>query len=104
MHTRLGYARLEHTRLGWSALAMAALAVVPPAVGAQAAAPAAPASPAATPVRVTPREFATLRWIAGDWRGGGTGGTMQPPFYERYRFADDSTLLVESFADSTWRG
>jgi hypothetical protein len=47
---------------------------------------------------VTPDQFAQLRWLDGDWRG---QGVDQPPFYERYRFADDSTLVVETFSDST---
>jgi hypothetical protein len=88
-----------HSRL---ALGLAALAVAPLAARAQAPASAAPATPA-TPARVTPQQFAQLRWIVGDWRGSGTAGTRQAPFYERYRLANDSTLLVESFADSTWR-
>lgn len=45
-----------------------------------------------------PTDLAALRWIVGSWRGSGDG---QAPFYERYRFVDDSTLLVESFRDST---
>lgn len=49
-------------------------------------------------LRMTRADLAHLRWIVGTWRG---SGTDQAPFYERYRFADDSTLLVESFADST---
>ena len=88
-----------HTHHWRSALGLAALVVAPLAVGAQAPAPVTPAAPA----RVTPQQFAQLRWIVGDWRGSGTAGTRQAPFYERYRFADDSTLLVESFADSTRR-
>jgi hypothetical protein len=58
---------------------------------------------AQAPARVTVRALARLRWIVGDWRGTGTGGTTQAPFFERYRFADDSTLVVESYADSTWQ-
>jgi hypothetical protein len=50
------------------------------------------------PASLTAADLAHLRWIEGTWRGAGSG---QAPFYERYRFADDSTLLVESFADST---
>ena len=57
---------------------------------------------APVPARLTTRDLARLRWIVGDWRGVGVDGTKQPAFYERYRFADDSTLLVESFDDSTW--
>ena len=57
-----------------------------------------------TPVQPTPPRIAAnlraLQWITGTWRGSGVG---QAPFYERYRLADDSTLVVESFADSTLR-
>jgi hypothetical protein len=44
------------------------------------------------------RDLLALRWIAGTWRG---MGETQAPFYERYQFPDDSTLVVEGFADST---
>jgi hypothetical protein len=47
---------------------------------------------------LTPADFARLRWIQGTWRG---EGTAQTPFYERYRFTDDSTLVVDGFSDST---
>lgn len=47
---------------------------------------------------VSSADFAQFRWLEGDWRG---HGVDQPPFYERYRFVDDSTFLVDSFADST---
>ena len=53
--------------------------------------------------RLAVGDLARLQWIVGDWRGIGIDGTLQAPFYERYRFADDSTLLVESFADSSWQ-
>ena len=53
--------------------------------------------PAVTPPLVG-QDLRALRWIEGTWRG--TGET-QPAFYERYSLADDSTLVVESFADST---
>ncbi len=43
-------------------------------------------------------DLRALRWIEGTWRG---TGDAQAPFYERYRLANDSTLVVESFADST---
>jgi hypothetical protein len=39
-----------------------------------------------------------LSWIEGTWRGSG-GGVA--PFYERYQLSDDSTLVIESFEDST---
>jgi hypothetical protein len=47
---------------------------------------------------LTPADLARLRWIEGTWRG---EGTDQAPFYERYHFTDDSTLVVDSFGDST---
>jgi hypothetical protein len=78
------------------ALAAALLALAPAAVLAQGTSSSAWA-------RLTARDLARLQWIVGDWRGTGVDGTSQAPFFERYRFADDSTLLVESFADSTWR-
>ena len=73
------------------------------AATASAGAQSAGAPPARTAARLTSRDLARLRWIVGDWRGTGVDGTNQAPFFERYRFADDSTLLVESFDDSTWR-
>ena len=56
------------------------------------------ASPAVSPKKITPLELAKLRWIEGTWRG--TGDT-QKPFYERYRFEGDSTLVMEELADET---
>jgi hypothetical protein len=43
-------------------------------------------------------EFQRIRWIEGTWRG--TGGGVDP-FYERYQLLDDSTLLRETFSDSS---
>jgi len=60
-----------------------------------AAAGAGPRTPAAT---AGAAEFQTIRWIEGTWRG--TGGGVDP-FYERYRLLDDSTLLRETFSDSS---
>jgi hypothetical protein len=63
------------------------------------------AAPTASPpvaARLGPRDLGRLRWIVGDWRGVGTAGTTQAPFYERYRLADDSTLVMEGFPDSTF--
>ncbi len=63
--------------------------------------PASPvASPATSPVpiKITPADLAKLRWIEGSWRG--TGGGVQP-FFERYKFENDSTLAVESFEDES---
>ena len=41
-------------------------------------------------------ELSKLRWIAGTWRG---SGVDQGPFFERYRFENDSILAVDSFPD-----
>ena len=75
----------------------------PPPRTAPAAAPApatAPPTATASPrvARITVGDFRELRWIEGSWRG---SGINQAPFYERYRFADDSTLVVDAFPDST---
>jgi hypothetical protein len=45
-----------------------------------------------------------LPWLLGTFRGTGVEGTKQAPFFERYSLADDSTLIVESFKDSTLTG
>ena len=52
----------------------------------------------AKPAVLTPKDLRALRWIEGTWRGTGGG---EKPFFERYAFVDDSTLKMESFADST---
>ena len=39
-------------------------------------------------------DIAKLRWIEGTWRG---SGVDQAPFFERYRFENESTLAVDSF-------
>jgi hypothetical protein len=72
------------------ALAACALAACPPPLYPP------PAAPQAG--RITVADFRKLRWIEGSWRGSGVG---QAPFYERYRFVDDSTLVVDAFPDST---
>jgi hypothetical protein len=41
-------------------------------------------------------DIARLRWIEGTWRG---SGVDQAPFFERYRFENESTLVVDSFPD-----
>ena len=58
-------------------------------------------SPDAQTNRTTAKNFTTadiakLRWIEGTWRG---SGVDQKPFFERYRFENDSTLAVDSFPD-----
>jgi len=55
-------------------------------------------SPTPTPKPISAAELAKLRWIEGAWRGTGDG---QSPFFERYHFENDTTLVVESFADET---
>lgn len=50
--------------------------------------------------KVSVTDFGRLRWIEGRWRGAQQGGA---PFYEAYRFQDDSTMWSYSFADSTMR-
>lgn len=46
--------------------------------------------------KFSPAEIARVRWIEGTWRG---SGVDQKPFFERYRFENESTLLVDSFPD-----
>jgi hypothetical protein len=41
-------------------------------------------------------DIAKLRWLEGTWRG---SGVDQKPFFERYRFENESTLLVDTFPD-----
>ena len=58
-------------------------------------------SPDAQTNRSEAKKFSTadlskLRWIEGTWRG---SGVDQPPFFERYRFENESTLAVDSFPD-----
>src|SRR5882757_937420 len=68
-------------------------------VAQKAASPTATAQPASSPVpiKITPADLAKLKWIEGSWRGTGGG----PPFFERYKFENDSTLAVESLADES---
>lgn len=42
-------------------------------------------------------DIARIKWLEGTWRGTGEG---QEPFYEKYKF-DDTSLIVESFADAS---
>ena len=55
---------------------------------------------AATPEAktITAADLQKLKWIEGAWRG--TGSTTQP-FYERYRFENETTLVMEELADET---
>lgn len=58
------------------------------------------ATPAPTAATATTEQFVALRWLEGDWRGAeGTGA----PFFERYRFVNDSTIAGWEYgADSTF--
>jgi len=49
--------------------------------------------------QVTPAQFRGLRWLVGSWRGRMGDGTY---FYERYAVANDSTVVMSSFGDSTF--
>lgn len=48
----------------------------------------------AASTKFTAAEFQSLRWLEGNWRGTENG---QNPFYERYRFAGDDRLEMQSF-------
>jgi hypothetical protein len=85
-------AALDGATLDGPAQAAAAPAAPAPAAPAQAA------PPQVTPAQVTPAQFGGLRWLAGTWRGRMPDGKY---FYERYAFANDSTIAVSYFADST---
>jgi hypothetical protein len=50
------------------------------------------------PQAVSLADFQQLRWIEGTWRG--SGGDYAA-FFEEYRFVDDSTIQMKSFADSS---
>ena len=43
--------------------------------------------------KFTTEDLKKLRWLEGTWRGTGDG---VEPFFERYRFENDSTLAIES--------
>ena len=45
-------------------------------------------------------DFSRLRWIEGRWRGNSPDG--KSPFYEEYRFINDSTIAKYAFPDSTF--
>lgn len=61
-------------------------------------APASSPTPWPTPIDIKPTDLAKLHWIEGSWRG--TGGDVAP-FFERYKFEDASTLVVETLEDET---
>ena len=55
------------------------------------------ATPAPTPATITANDLKKLRWIEGTWKGSG----YETPFYERYHFENDTTLIVEGLADES---
>jgi hypothetical protein len=48
------------------------------------------------PKKFTAADVAKLRWLEGTWRG---SGVDQAPFFERYRFENETTLAVDGFPD-----
>ena len=54
------------------------------------------AAPTPQPKTITAADLTKLRWIEGSWRG---TGDIDKPFYERYKFENDTTLLVEELED-----
>jgi hypothetical protein len=51
-----------------------------------------------TPKRFTPEDLAKLNWLEGTWRG---TGDIEKPFFERYHFENETTLVTETFSDDT---
>ena len=62
---------------------------------------AAPPARQAVGAPASPEVFRALRWIEGTWQG---SGGKYAAFFERYEFADDSTIRISHFADSTLGG
>jgi len=56
-------------------------------------------SAAPAPAKATAADFRGLKFLEGRWRGTG----YQTPFFENYRFVNDSTIEMHSAADSTFR-
>jgi hypothetical protein len=57
-----------------------------------------PSAPEVPAITVSLDQFKSLKWLEGKWRGT-LNDTM--PFYEQYRFVNDSTIESLGFADST---
>ncbi len=55
-------------------------------------------APTVTAKTITTANLQKLKWIEGTWRG---TGEVQPPFFERYKFENDSTLVMEELADES---
>jgi hypothetical protein len=58
----------------------------------------APAPSVSGSAAYTIAELQALRYLEGDWRGSGYEGG---PFYESYRFVNDSTIEMTAWTDST---
>jgi hypothetical protein len=56
------------------------------------------AASAPTPAVVSAADLQMLRWLEGNWVGSADGGA---PFYESYRFLNDSTIESRTYTDST---
>lgn len=50
--------------------------------------------------KVSLEDFQQLRYLEGDWRG---SDGRSAPFYERYRYLNDSTIQHYTLADSTFQ-
>jgi hypothetical protein len=61
--------------------------------------PEGPSLPVAIPAPVSLDQFQTLHWLEGTWRG--TGPAVNP-FYESYRYLNDSTIRSFNYPDSTF--
>ena len=46
--------------------------------------------------KFSPVDLKKLKWIEGTWRG---TGDVEAPFFERYRFENETTLAVDNFTD-----
>jgi hypothetical protein len=57
-----------------------------------------PADSSAGNAAHTVADLQALRYLEGEWRGSGYEGG---PFYESYRFVNDSTIEMTSWSDST---
>lgn len=57
-----------------------------------------PAPSSADSAANTIADLQALRYLEGDWRGSGYEGG---PFYESYRFVNDSTIEMTAWTDST---
>ena len=54
-------------------------------------------APPATPLQTDARQFRSLVWLEGMWRG---TQSDTAPFFERYQFRDDSSISTFSYRDS----